>query len=285
MIRPFHEGRRNLLALTAAVLVNLMILGVAPLLLRPDRTPPAEIEPPVRLRLPAMAEAPASPEPAAPPRPPEMEPPAPEPEPAPPPPEPTPPEVDVPAPPPEPIPAPPSPPMPEPPPPDVPVPTVEAAPPPPIELPASRVPVRVRPRVADAPVPPTAAPSRPEPSSQAATPKRSAPAASQRSAQAPAQRGPLSAGEVDNPPEVANANRPSYPYMARRRGVEGVVRVRFLVDRNGRVQNLEILQADPPGVFEDAVREAIPQWRFRPGRHQGKAVETRVELPIRFELD
>ncbi len=271
MIFSLREGRRNLLAGTAAVLVNLLILGLAPLLLRPDRTPPEEIEPPVRLQLPSMAEAPPSPEPAQPPSPPEIEPPAPESEAVPPPPEPIPPEVDVPEPP-----------------PDLPVPTVETAPPPPVKLPASRVPVRVRPRVAEAPAPPTAAPPRPAPTPQPAAPRRPAPAASSRTpepARPPARRGPYAAGEVDQPPSVMNHQRPAYPYMARRRGVQGVVRVRFLVDREGRVRNLEILEADPPGVFEDAVREAIPAWRFRPGRQDGRTVETLVELPIRFELD
>ncbi|MFP4031237.1 MAG: hypothetical protein ACLFTV_06715, partial [Desulfococcaceae bacterium] len=115
MILSLHESRRNLLAAATAVLVNLMILGLAPLLLRPDRTPPEEIEPPVRLQLPSMDEASPSPEPALPPSPPEIEPPAPEPETVPPPPEPLPPEVDVPEPPPEPVPAQPPTPVPEPP--------------------------------------------------------------------------------------------------------------------------------------------------------------------------
>ena len=273
MILSLHEGRRNLLAGVAAVLVNLAILGLAPFLLRPDRTPPEADAPPVRLQFPEMAQAPEAAEPALP-EPPEIELPVPEPAPLPDPPDPVPPELEIPEP--EPIPEPPPAPIPEPPPPEVPIPTVETAPPSPAKLPASRVPVRVRPRMVEAPVPSAVPPPRPAPRPPPApTPATPAPRPS----------GPYALGEVDQPPGVLGRPRPPYPFMARRRGIEGTVRVRFTVDREGRVRDLVILDSDPPGVFEDAVRDSVPNWRFRPGRKDGNAVDTRVELPIRFELD
>lgn len=91
-------------------------------------------------------------------------------------------------------------------------------------------------------------------------------------------------GQVDRAPMVASQLPPPYPYSARRRGIEGAVQVRFLVDEQGQVQHLEIINARPSGVFEESVLRSVPRWRFRPGRKDGRAVATWVETTIKFEL-
>ena len=95
----------------------------------------------------------------------------------------------------------------------------------------------------------------------------------------------LEMGQVDRAPLATVRIPPIYPYQARRRGVEGWVAVRFLVDTQGRVRHLQITRAQPPGVFESAVRRALAQWRFRPGVKDGRPVETWVSTTIRFRLD
>jgi protein TonB len=92
-------------------------------------------------------------------------------------------------------------------------------------------------------------------------------------------------GQVDQPPMVTAQIPPPYPFLARRRGIEGWVRVRFLVDRQGQVRELTIVKAQPPGVFEDTVRRTLPRWRFRPGVKDGRPVDTWVETVIRFKLE
>lgn len=92
-------------------------------------------------------------------------------------------------------------------------------------------------------------------------------------------------GQVDRAPMIASQLPPPYPYTARRRGIVGVVQVRFLVDEQGRVQHLEVTGADPPGVFEESVLRTVPRWRFQPGRKDGQAVATWVETTIRFKLE
>lgn len=92
-------------------------------------------------------------------------------------------------------------------------------------------------------------------------------------------------GQVDRAPMIASQLPPPYPYTARRRGVEGAVQVRFLVDLQGRVQHLEVTGAKPPGVFEESVLRTVPRWRFQPGRKDGQAVATWVETTIRFKLE
>jgi len=90
--------------------------------------------------------------------------------------------------------------------------------------------------------------------------------------------------EVDQKPVSIAVLKPYYPFSARRRGIEGYVTVRFLVDRMGKARELTILDAKPPGVFDRAVQKTVPRWRFKPGKKAGRPVDTWVRMTIRFEL-
>lgn len=92
-------------------------------------------------------------------------------------------------------------------------------------------------------------------------------------------------GQVDRAPLAKGQVPPPYPYLARRRGIEGWVTVRFLVDRHGSVHNLEIMEAKPSGIFEESVLKTVRRWRFAPGIKDGEAVETWVETTVRFKLE
>jgi len=85
-------------------------------------------------------------------------------------------------------------------------------------------------------------------------------------------------------PGLINRVPPIYPYAARRRGLEGWVAIRLMVDQSGRVEKVEILQAEPEKVFEAAVIRAARQWRFRPARQQGRPVAAAYRTVVRFEL-
>jgi protein TonB len=75
-----------------------------------------------------------------------------------------------------------------------------------------------------------------------------------------------------------------YPYQARRRNISGRVVVKFLVDSQGNVGNISVLEAKPKGIFEENAIAAIERWQFRPGYYRGEAVKTWVTVPITFEL-
>jgi protein TonB len=48
---------------------------------------------------------------------------------------------------------------------------------------------------------------------------------------------------------------------------------------------VEILAADPPGVFDDAVRRGALNWRFEPGRIAGTPVDTWVITTVSFRVN
>jgi TonB family protein len=55
---------------------------------------------------------------------------------------------------------------------------------------------------------------------------------------------------------------PVYPPRAMSAHVEGSVQLEFSVDADGAVQNIQVLHAQPAGVFDDAAQAALSQWRF-----------------------
>lgn len=76
-----------------------------------------------------------------------------------------------------------------------------------------------------------------------------------------------------------------YPAQARRMGVEGVVIVRFVVNTDGSVQDIELLRTIGGGCDEVAktVIENSPNWI--PGKMGSQAVRSRMTMPIRFRLN
>ncbi|MFO7608454.1 MAG: energy transducer TonB [Candidatus Krumholzibacteriia bacterium] len=91
--------------------------------------------------------------------------------------------------------------------------------------------------------------------------------------------------DLDQAPQAMVRVPPDYPYGARERGLEGYVAVKFLVREDGSVGNVNVLKAKPEGMFEDAVRRALPRWTFQPGRIGGNPVASWVVTTIRFDLN
>ncbi|HER44052.1 MAG TPA: energy transducer TonB [Candidatus Eisenbacteria bacterium] len=90
--------------------------------------------------------------------------------------------------------------------------------------------------------------------------------------------------ELDQPPQVIARTPPVYPYKAREKGIEGAVQIKLLVNLNGSVGQVIILDARPPGYFEDAVMKNAQNWKFAPGRIGGEAVTAWVVTTVRFQL-
>jgi protein TonB len=57
--------------------------------------------------------------------------------------------------------------------------------------------------------------------------------------------------------------KPIYPREAEQQHIQGSVKVRLSVDVEGNVTDVQLLSADPPGVFEQAVLTAVKQYKFK----------------------
>jgi len=98
-------------------------------------------------------------------------------------------------------------------------------------------------------------------------------------------QGLFSTSELDQPLQALVRLPASYPMRARRLGIEGWVKVEFIVTREGRVRDITVMEAEPKGVFESSVTRSVSQYRFKPGTVDGSAVEVRVITTIRFKME
>lgn len=75
-----------------------------------------------------------------------------------------------------------------------------------------------------------------------------------------------------------------YPAQARRLNVEGKVFVEFVVDRDGSINNINVIKGIGAGCDEEAIRimQGAPPWE--PGKQRGRPVRQRMVLPIYFKL-
>lgn len=78
--------------------------------------------------------------------------------------------------------------------------------------------------------------------------------------------------------------QPVYPPSALNKGIEGWVEMDFTVTVDGRVKDIELRDAQPQGVFEQAARTAVAQWRYKPIIKDGRPVEQRARVRLRFAV-
>ena len=86
------------------------------------------------------------------------------------------------------------------------------------------------------------------------------------------------------PLTVVSQDYPSYPEEARKKQLEDQVVVRYIIGKNGRILDVQIIDHARDPIFDAAAVEAIKRWRFRPMIKDGKAVEVVHELAVNFEL-
>lgn len=94
----------------------------------------------------------------------------------------------------------------------------------------------------------------------------------------------MTSDTVDVPPQPQRTIAPDYPSRARKQGTTGEVRLSLLVGIDGRVRDVRVLSAEPPGVFDQAAIAAVRQWTYSPATYDGQTVATRVTQPVVFAL-
>jgi len=78
---------------------------------------------------------------------------------------------------------------------------------------------------------------------------------------------------------------PVYPKRAMTRKIEGHVLLEFTVTEEGAVSDPVVVEADPPGVFDESALTAVRKFRYKPAVVDGKAVERAgVRNRIVFEI-
>jgi protein TonB len=90
---------------------------------------------------------------------------------------------------------------------------------------------------------------------------------------------------VQDAPRARSRVAPEFPSRARAQGLSGSVTLFFVVDVDGSVQDVYVVESQPEGVFDQAAIDAVEQWEFDPGMHEGMPVAVRVRQTLHFTLE
>jgi TonB family protein len=87
------------------------------------------------------------------------------------------------------------------------------------------------------------------------------------------------ASELTERPLVLAPVEPRFPDGA---PGTGRVKMRLYIGESGRVDAIDIVEAEPAGAFEAAAAEAFAAARFRPGYRNGRSVKSQLSLEVLF---
>ncbi|WP_224784943.1 energy transducer TonB [Marinihelvus fidelis] len=89
---------------------------------------------------------------------------------------------------------------------------------------------------------------------------------------------------VDDPPRATFQSPMQYPPRAKAQGVKGYVVLSLLIGVTGEIEQIEIVESSPEGVFDEVAVQGVSTWRFEPATYQGKAVRAWAKQRVRFDL-
>ncbi len=89
--------------------------------------------------------------------------------------------------------------------------------------------------------------------------------------------------DLDRRPRRLRAIPPTFPMEMQTRGLQGVVRARILIDEQGNVSVLEIVESTHREAVQP-VRQALAQWRFEPPERGGERVRAAYIQPITYDF-
>jgi protein TonB len=92
-----------------------------------------------------------------------------------------------------------------------------------------------------------------------------------------------SAREVDVHPRALREVVPVYPADADRQRLSGKLRLQLKLQADGRVSDVEILSATPPGVFDESALKAFREARFSPAQKNGRPVRALVQVEVVYD--
>ena len=76
-----------------------------------------------------------------------------------------------------------------------------------------------------------------------------------------------------------------YPDLAKENNIQGRVTLRFVVDEEGNVSDVNVVKGIGGGCDEEAKRVVMKMPKWKPGKQNGKAVKVYYTLPISFRLE
>jgi protein TonB len=84
------------------------------------------------------------------------------------------------------------------------------------------------------------------------------------------------------PAMILSQPQPAYPVLAKQTGIQGEVVLHAIIDREGRVAQVEVVSGHP--LLVKAAMDAVLTWRYRPTMLNGLPVEVETTIRVGFVL-
>lgn len=81
---------------------------------------------------------------------------------------------------------------------------------------------------------------------------------------------------------IVTQTRPLYPALARQARIQGNVVLHAIIDKDGRVAQLEVVSGHP--LLVQAALDAVKQWRYKPTLLNGDPVEVDTTITVTFTM-
>lgn len=78
--------------------------------------------------------------------------------------------------------------------------------------------------------------------------------------------------------------RLSYPELARENNIQGTVTVSFVIEKDGRLTNIQVLKSPDKTLSDEAVKVLAKSPKWEPARQRNMPVRFRYTLPVVFKL-
>ena len=91
--------------------------------------------------------------------------------------------------------------------------------------------------------------------------------------------------DLDVQPRALREIVPDYPAAADRQRLSGKVRLQLKLEADGRISDIEVVSATPPGVFDASAIQAFREARFAPAQKNGRPVRARVVIEVLYDWE
>lgn len=91
--------------------------------------------------------------------------------------------------------------------------------------------------------------------------------------------------DLDVQPRALREIVPDYPFEADRQRLSGKVRLQLKLEADGRISDIDVVSATPPGVFDESAINAFREARFAPAQKNGRPVRARVVIEVLYDWE
>jgi protein TonB len=81
---------------------------------------------------------------------------------------------------------------------------------------------------------------------------------------------------------ILTQTRPLYPALARQARIQGSVVLHAIIDKDGKVAQLEVISGHP--LLVQSALDAVKQWRYKPTLLNGDPVEVDTTITVTFTM-